>query len=192
MLLLNKDTGLVLFFKECSLLLLYFVSQSLKSLVGQRVTLSPLTGGNWDHWAGWLFLSLWWKLMKEPKLASLSSSRILSCSYRQRHFTLLLPVWSPRSSAPPCPFLLLSDLPKAGTFIRVLSAHDLRGISHLPISHKEQAGDTRHSGNLFEGVSASRKEPATIGRAGKWVLGDTYGISWRKKNNLKKAWKRKY
>lgn len=168
----HKGTGLFLVFKECSLLFIYFVSYSLKSLVGQRVTLSPLTGGNWDHWAGWLFLSLWWKLMKEPKLASLSSSRILSCSYRQMHFTLLLPVWSPRSSVPPCPFLLLSDLPKAGTFIWVLSANDLRGISHLPISHQEQAGDTRRSGNLFERVSASGKEPATMGRAGKWVLGD--------------------
>lgn len=38
-------------------------------------------------------------------------------------------------------FLLLSDLPKTGIFIKILSPTDLVGINHFQIYHKEQAMD---------------------------------------------------
>ena len=83
--------------------------------------------------------------MKEPKLESLNSCILWAGSTeppplpaKALHFTvscLVLEEFSPSLF-----FLLLSDLPKTGIFIKILSPNDLVGINHFQIYHKEQAG----------------------------------------------------
>lgn len=104
---MSKETDLFVFFKRADFIIPAFKNP----LWNKRAILSPLTGGNQGCWAWWLFLSLWWKLMKEPKLESLSSCTLslwlalLNPHHSwQKHFTLLFPVGFWRSSAPPCSF----------------------------------------------------------------------------------------
>lgn len=116
--------------------------------------------------------------MKEPKLESLSSC-ILSpdagstepppLPAKALHFTvscLVLEEFSPSLF-----FLLLSDLPKTGIFIKIFSPNDLVGINHFQIYHKEQAGGLPELGEFVsERQCAFKKGQSMMTRGGEWVL----------------------
>lgn len=112
---MSKETDLFVFFKRADFIIPAFKNP----LWNKRAILSPLTGGNRGCWAWWLFLSLWWKLMKEPKLESLSSCTLSAVAgspepppllAKALHFTVSC--WVLEEFSPSLFFLLLSDLPK--------------------------------------------------------------------------------
>ena len=85
------------------------------------------------------------------------------------HFTVSC--WVLEEFSPSLFFLLLSDLPKTGTFIKILSPNDLVGTNHFQIYHKAQADGTPVLGGFVsEGQCASKKGQTTMRRGRERVL----------------------
>ena len=185
---MSKETDLFVFFKRADFIIPAFKNP----LWNKRAILSPLTGGNRGCWAWWLFLSLWWKLMKEPKLESLSSCTLSAVAgspepppllAKALHFTVSC--WVLEEFSPSLFFLLLSDLPKTGTFIKIPSPNDLVGTNHFQIYHKAQAGGTPVLGGFVsEGQCASKKGQTMMRRGRERVLWEKNETSWGKENKI--------
>lgn len=168
---------------------LFFIIPAFKNpLWNTGAILSPLTGGNQGCWAWWLFLSLWWELMKEPKLESTKFLHILlrlsllnPHHSWQKHFTLLFPVGFWRFS-PSCSFVWpsLRQEHSSKSSLRMIWL----ALTTFRFTMKNRLGAPRYLGSLFQRDSVPQKGQIMMRRGRGMGSMRTNEISWGKENKI--------